>query len=115
MNVGIRAKSIYLPAEVCEVLHGQVSRTRLAAEQTSNMIRFAKCNIVAVKQHHTRFHPNHRKEADKLKNARYGTVGDRGITQARTWDFLQSHSVISGGKIYGPNGKQIGEKLAGMS
>lgn len=44
MNVGTRAKPIYLPAEVCEVLPGQVSRTRLDAEQTSNMIRLAKCN-----------------------------------------------------------------------
>ena len=72
--------------------------------------------IVAVKRHHTRFYPTHRKDADKLKNARCGTVVDRGIMQARTWDFfLQSHSVISGGKEYGPNGRPIGDKPAGTA
>ena len=44
MNVGTRAKPIYLPAEVCEVLSGQVSRVKLDGEQTSHMIDFAKCD-----------------------------------------------------------------------
>ena len=74
------------------------------------------CFIVAVKRHHTRFYPTHKKEADKLNNAKCGTVVDRGITQARTWDFfLQSHSVIPGGKKYGPGGKLIEEKPSGTA
>lgn len=44
MNVGTRAKPIYLPAEVCKVLPGQVSRAKLDGSQTSRMINFAKLN-----------------------------------------------------------------------
>ena len=41
---------------------------------------------------------------------------DRGITQARTWDFfLQSHSVIPAGKIYDSKGKPIGDKPSGTA
>ena len=72
--------------------------------------------IVAVKRHHTRFYPTNEPDADNLKNAKCGTVVDRGITQARTWDFfLQSHSVISGGNIYGPNGQKIRERPSGTA
>ena len=54
--------------------------------------------IVVAKRHHTRFYPKLSEQADPYKNAKCGTVVDRGITQARTWDFfLQSHSVVSGG------------------
>ena len=55
--------------------------------------------IVVAKRHHTRFYPTNRGQADSANNAKCGTVVDRGITQAQTWDFfLQSHSVIPGGK-----------------
>ena len=54
--------------------------------------------IVVAKRHHTRFYPTERDYADSTNNAKCGTVVDRGITQAQTWDFfLQSHSVIKGG------------------
>ncbi|KAL8783568.1 MAG: hypothetical protein Q9195_009350 [Heterodermia aff. obscurata] len=54
--------------------------------------------IVVAKRHHTRFYPTENKHADSTYNAKCGTVVDRGITQAQTWDFfLQSHSVIKGG------------------
>ena len=42
VNVGTRKKPIYLPAEVCEVLPGQVSHAKLDRNQTSRMIDFAK-------------------------------------------------------------------------
>lgn len=42
VNVGTRAKPIYLPAEMCEVLPGQVSRAKLDPDQTALMINFAK-------------------------------------------------------------------------
>ena len=55
--------------------------------------------IVVAKRHHTRFYPTKIRQADSTNNAECGTVVDRGITQAQTWDFfLQSHSVIKGGK-----------------
>ena len=44
VNVGTRAIPIYLPAEVCEVLPGQVSPYKLNSRQTRNMINFAKCD-----------------------------------------------------------------------
>ena len=54
--------------------------------------------IVVAKRHHTRFYPTENNLADSKKNAKCGTVVDRGITKARTWDFfLQSHSVVSAG------------------
>ena len=54
--------------------------------------------VVVAKRHHTRFYPTKSETADKMKNVKCGTVVDRGITQAQTWDFfLQSHSVIPGG------------------
>ena len=55
--------------------------------------------IVVAKRHHTRFYPTKSNHADSTNNAKCGTVVDRGITQAQTWDFfLQSHSVIKGGR-----------------
>lgn len=72
--------------------------------------------IVAVKRHHTRFYPTSQKYADRQYNAQCGTVVDRGITQAQTWDFfLQSHSVISGGKKRGPKGQVIGDLPSGTA
>ncbi|KAG7008143.1 protein argonaute-3 [Physcia stellaris] len=54
--------------------------------------------IIVAKRHHTRFYPTEARHADSTHNAKCGTVVDRGITQARDWDFfLQSHSVIGKG------------------
>lgn len=53
--------------------------------------------IVVAKRHHTRFYPSPGYPADKTNNALCGTVVDRGITQARTFDFyLQSHTTLQG-------------------
>ncbi len=50
--------------------------------------------IVVGKRHHTRFYPTKASEADERSgNTQNGTVVDRGITEARNWDFfLQAHS-----------------------
>ncbi|KAI9049000.1 hypothetical protein LZ554_006849 [Drepanopeziza brunnea f. sp. 'monogermtubi'] len=53
--------------------------------------------IVCGKRHHTRFYPNAIGNADDTSNCEAGTVVDRGVTEARNWDFyLQSHSCIQG-------------------
>ena len=61
--------------------------------------------IVVGKRHHTRFYPttmydtqNHVKQIDtRTSNPVGGTVVDRGITEARNWDFfLQSHMAVQG-------------------
>ncbi|KAI1386230.1 Piwi-domain-containing protein [Hypoxylon trugodes] len=53
--------------------------------------------IVVGKRHHTRFYPTKASDADRSGNARSGTVVDRGVTEARSWDFfLQAHAAIKG-------------------
>ncbi len=54
--------------------------------------------IIVGKRHHTRFFPLHENSAcDKRGNPNRGLVVDRGITEARNWDFfLQSHNAIQG-------------------
>jgi len=41
INVGSRQNPSYLPPEVCVVLPGQTSNTKLSSSQTQQMIRFA--------------------------------------------------------------------------
>lgn len=53
--------------------------------------------IVSVKRHATRFFPTDEANTDKSKNIKNGTVVDRGVTQARCWDFyLKSHTALKG-------------------
>ena len=64
--------------------------------------------IIVAKRHHTRFYPTDDSQADSSKNAKCGTVVDRGITKARTWDFfLQSHSVIKGAEYTSHEGEKV--------
>ena len=41
INVGDQGNPVYLPAEVCQVVPGQVTRAKLSAAQTQQMIKFA--------------------------------------------------------------------------
>lgn len=53
--------------------------------------------IVSVKRHHTRFYPTAGDKTSRSGNIRAGTVVDRGVTQARYWDFyLAAHDCIQG-------------------
>lgn len=53
--------------------------------------------VVVGKRHHTRFYPTNDAEADRGANTKNGTVVDRGVTEARNWDFyLQAHTAIKG-------------------
>ncbi|KAJ0335515.1 hypothetical protein KNSL1_013573 [Colletotrichum chrysophilum] len=54
--------------------------------------------IVSVKRHQTRFYPASEQNMDtKSRNIKNGTVVDRGVTQARTWDFfLTAHTALKG-------------------
>ncbi|KAL1394200.1 putative RNA interference and gene silencing protein [Phyllosticta capitalensis] len=53
--------------------------------------------IVVGKRHHTRFYPTSSQNAEKNGNNKPGTVVDRGVTNAREWDFyLQAHAAIQG-------------------
>ena len=59
---------------------------------------FPRFTIVIVgKRHHTRFFPSDKSGAEKSTNPLPGTIVDRGITEARNWDFfLQAHSGLQG-------------------
>lgn len=53
--------------------------------------------IIVGKRHHSRFYPTTAHNADSNGNPKCGTVVDRGVTEARNWDFfLQSHAAIQG-------------------
>jgi len=66
-----------------------------AADQKAGLPRLTI--IIVSKRHHTRFYPTSEKDADRGGNNPAGTVVDRGITEAGTWDFyLQSHTAIQG-------------------
>jgi eukaryotic translation initiation factor 2C len=60
--------------------------------------RFPRISIIIVgKRHHTRFYPTKKEEADRSSNPQNGTIVDRGVTEARNWDFfLQAHTAIQG-------------------
>ncbi|KOS18839.1 Protein argonaute-2 [Escovopsis weberi] len=53
--------------------------------------------VIAGKRHHTRFYPTAAADADRSGNTCAGTVVDRGVTEARNWDFfLQAHTALQG-------------------
>ena len=53
--------------------------------------------IIVGKRHHTRFYPTKKEDADRSSNPQNGTIVDRGVTEARNWDFfLQAHTAIQG-------------------
>ncbi|KAL2834729.1 ribonuclease H-like domain-containing protein [Aspergillus pseudoustus] len=66
-----------------------------AAETKNGLPKFSI--IVVGKRHHTRFYPTKQEDADRFNNPVNGTVVDRGITEARNWDFfLQAHTALKG-------------------
>jgi eukaryotic translation initiation factor 2C len=53
--------------------------------------------VVVGKRHHTRFYPVQEADADNSSNPHHGTVVDRGVTEARTWDsYIQAHTALQG-------------------
>ncbi|KAL1893019.1 hypothetical protein Sste5346_006700 [Sporothrix stenoceras] len=53
--------------------------------------------VVVGKRHHTRFYPTTVDDADRTGNTKPGTIVDRGVTEARSWDFfLQAHAALQG-------------------
>ena len=53
--------------------------------------------IIIGKRHHTHFYPTKSEDADRSANPKNGTVVDRGVTEARNWDFyLQAHTALQG-------------------
>lgn len=79
-----------LPAlrQACKKLYPATSTTKGLPRMTI---------IVVGKRHNTRFYPTKKEDADRSSNPQNGTVVDRGVTEARNWDFfLQAHTALQG-------------------
>ena len=85
-----------------KVLHEELPALRNACEAVypASDTKAGKPHITIVvvgKRHNTRFYPTKKEDADRGGNPMNGTVVDRGITEARSWDFfLQAHAAIQG-------------------
>ena len=84
------------------VLREELPSIRKACEKiypvTSTKNEVPRISIIIVgKRHNTRFYPTKEADADRSSNPQNGTVVDRGVTEARNWDFfLQAHTAIKG-------------------
>lgn len=84
------------------VLDEEFPQLRKACEEAypPSDIRRGVPNITIVivgKRHHTRFYPTQLKDGDANGNPQPGTVVDRGVTEARNWEFyLQAHNALQG-------------------
>ncbi|KAK1972031.1 piwi domain-containing protein [Colletotrichum sublineola] len=82
-----------------QVLEIELPMIRKACSKLYQAGRKPKLSIiVSVKRHQTRFYPTSEQTMDpKSRNIRSGTVVDRGVTQARYWDFfLTAHTALKG-------------------
>ncbi|PNY23392.1 Protein argonaute 5, partial [Tolypocladium capitatum] len=76
-------------------LRAACGETYAAADQTRGLPRLTV--VVVGKRHHTRFYATAQADADRSGNTKPGTVVDRGVTEARRWDFfLQAHAALQG-------------------
>lgn len=84
------------------VLSQELPQLRLACKQVypaadtkKGLPRFTI--IICGKRHKTRFYPTTEQGCDRSGNTKPGTVVDRGVTEARNWDFfLQAHAALQG-------------------
>ncbi|KAF4992428.1 hypothetical protein FGRMN_7173 [Fusarium graminum] len=84
--------------QFAQVLEKELPRIRIACNATYQKNKAPKIAIiVSVKRHQTRFFPTTEDNLPKNNNIEGGTVVDRGVTQARFWDFyLTAHASIKG-------------------
>lgn len=82
------------------VLEQELPAIQQACEELQSGKGQAKIKITIVvvgKRHNTRFYPTKVEDADRSSNPVNGTVVDRGVTEARNWDFfLQAHTALQG-------------------
>ncbi|KZL66534.1 rna interference and gene silencing protein, partial [Colletotrichum incanum] len=81
-------KGVPLLRKACEEMYQP-------ADQKKGLPHFTV--VIVGKRHHTRFYPTREADADRSSNPKPGTIVDRGVTEARNWDFfLQAHATIQG-------------------
>ncbi|KAJ4205590.1 hypothetical protein NW767_003654 [Fusarium falciforme] len=84
--------------QFAQVLQKELPRMRIACNSMYPKNQQPKLTIVvSVKRHQTRFYPTTEDNLPKDRNIQNGTVVDRGVTQARYWDFfLTAHTSLKG-------------------
>ncbi|KAM5346608.1 hypothetical protein ACJ41O_009613 [Fusarium nematophilum] len=84
--------------QFAQVLQKELPRIRIACNSKYPKGHQPKLTIVvSVKRHQTRFYPTTEENLPDNRNTQNGTVVDRGVTQARYWDFfLTAHASIKG-------------------
>ncbi|KAJ4259792.1 hypothetical protein NW762_007724 [Fusarium torreyae] len=85
-------------SQFAQVLQKELPRIRIACNSKYPKNRAPKLTIVvSVKRHQTRFYPTTDEKLGVNNNIENGTVVDRGVTQARYWDFyLTAHASLKG-------------------
>ncbi len=80
------------------VLEQELPLIRKACEEVYPATQRPKITlIVSVKRHQTRFYPTDQGHMVQSRNIKNGTVVDRGVTLAATWDFfLTAHKGLQG-------------------
>lgn len=81
-----------------QVLTEELPRIREACADVYPATKSPKISIiVSVKRHQTRFYPTDPNHMVRSRNVKNGTVVDRGVTLATTWDFfLTAHKGLQG-------------------
>lgn len=81
-----------------QVLDKELPHIRAACQSVYPANQSPKVSlIVSVKRHQTRFYPADSGHMVRSRNIKNGTVVDRGVTQATTWDFfLTAHKGLQG-------------------
>ncbi|KAJ6436655.1 Protein argonaute 18 [Purpureocillium lavendulum] len=84
-------------SQFTQVLDRELPTIRLACRAKYTTTQPKLTVVVSVKRHQTRFYPTTKEDMSASGNVLNGTVVDRGITQARYWDFfLTAHHAIKG-------------------
>ncbi|KAK4072839.1 hypothetical protein Purlil1_13232 [Purpureocillium lilacinum] len=84
-------------SQFTQVLDRELSTIRQACRAKYTTTQPKLTVVVSVKRHQTRFYPTTKEDMSASGNVLNGTVVDRGITQARYWDFfLTAHHAIKG-------------------
>ncbi|KAG9251476.1 ribonuclease H-like domain-containing protein [Emericellopsis atlantica] len=80
-----------------QVLDKELPKIRQACTQVCGKAIPKLTIVVSVKRHQTRFYPAEDGKQTKTGNVACGTMVDRGVTQARFWDFfLVPHAALQG-------------------
>ncbi|EXJ61105.1 hypothetical protein A1O7_05258 [Cladophialophora yegresii CBS 114405] len=83
-----------------QVLEDELPRIQSACEKVYSAVKMAPPRLAIIivgKRHNTRFYAPNPAAGGQVQNPKCGTVVDRGVTEARHWDFfMQAHTPLQG-------------------